>query len=302
MIAVGLVIGLAFGLISGALFHILVMQNVALGVFSFLLPVVQPLLAIFVFPANAPLWVLTLLGILYYLLFNVLIFWIFTVLGQRSLVFPALPGRVAETSEQLFLHGFGFGTAATVNMVIWAAFPLPGPVSFTLAIIAVTPALAVIRPIRHNLFYQGILGWMAWVMPVSWLLNAFGFLLALVLGPMGLANYGRGAIRFDATAGVLEIRTPLGGGTTAFSNGNFTVLNGNNPAIAPGDFLGASVSSHEAGHSMDHSAMTGFFTLATVIEEIRVFGGADARAIGQITAESRGAPRATRFYTPIWSP
>ena len=301
MIVIGLVVGLAFGLISGALFHILVLQNVTLGVFSFLLPAVQPMLAIFVFPANAPLWVLVLLGILYYLLFNVLIFWIFTLLGQRSLVYPAVSGRIAETSAQLFLHGLGFGTAATANMVIWAAFPLPGPVSLTLAIIAFAPALAVITPVRHNLFYQGLLGWSAWVMPVSWFLNALGFVIALVLAPIAIANYGRGALRFDATAGILETRVPLGGGTTAFSNGNFTVLNGNNPAIMPGDFLGANVSSHEAGHSMDNAAMTSFLVIAAVIEEMRVFGGADQRAIGQASAESRGRPRATRFYLPVWS-
>jgi len=226
MVAVGLLIGLAFGLLSGGLFQILVLQNLVFGALAFLLPIVQPLAALFPVPAT-PIWLSVVIGFVLWLAFNVLVFWILAVFAQRSLVFPG-PGLdlVNNTAMQSFYRGFGAGTATLVNFVIY--FPLPNPVFTILAFVSLVPFLLPIPAIRHTRFYQGIIGWMSWVMPVSWIDNARGLFFFLFWAmPAGIAAFGTGAIRFDPTSGSIETRYPMPNPTRrAFNIGVFTFLNG----------------------------------------------------------------------------
>lgn len=293
----GAAIGLVYGLISGfVLVDLLFATPVVPGILMALFGIAQAigaLLAALPGPVAIALWYV----------FNILIFWLLAIPAQSSLVFPAAgSGRVAETGPQLFLRGFGIGTAATVNFAILVVHFAITPVFAILGILSLSPLLCLIGPIRFNVAYQGVLGWMTWVLPVYWPGNAFAALMFVFwAAPVGIFNYGLGAIRFDVTSGTVETRVPMGA-ATAFNIGTFTFLNGSNPAIVPGNFLGANVSSHEVGHNMNTGALTPFWSAGTAIEELRVFGAASVRALGQITAESRGLPRATRFYAPIWSP
>lgn len=293
----GAAIGLVYGLISGfVLVNLLSLSTVVPSIFLLIFGVAQGVASLL------PVMPSPLVVVLWYAV-NVLIFWLLTIPAQGSLVFPpAGSGRVAETGWQLFLRGFGIGTAATVNLAILVVqFPV-NPAIPILGILSLAPLLCLFAPVRYSFAYQGVLGWMTWVLPVYWPLNAYGALIFVFwAAPVGIFNYGLGAIRFDVTSGTVETRVPMGA-STAFNTGTFTFLNGSNPAIVPGNFLGANVSSHEVGHNMNTGAMTPFWNIATWIEEFRVFGGGNVRALGQIAAESRGLPRATRFYAPIWSP
>jgi hypothetical protein len=292
----GALFGIVYGLLSGLVLASLLFATVVVPA------LLQPILTVAQLVASLlPSLPAGLLFLLWYGA-NILIFWLLTIPAQASLVFPATGNLVAETGWQLFLRGFGFGTAATVNLAILVPL-FPVSVVFpVLAVVSLAPLLGLVTPIRHSFAYQGVIGWMTWVLPVYWLGNAIGAAMFVFwAAPVGIFTFGLGAIRFDVTSGTVETRVPMGT-STAFNVGTFTFLNGSNPTIVPGNFLGANVSSHEVGHNMNSGAMTPFWSSGTVIEEFRVFGAASVRALGQITAESRGLPRAARFYAPIWSP
>src|SRR5262249_51610410 len=135
-------------------------------------------------------------------------------------------------------------------------------------------SLAIVRAIAISPFYQGFLGWFAWLFPLAYIATLVGLALFILNLPFALAMAAAFGspfpVRIDFTTGVIETHGGISGipgppapatspaGGPAFSLGNFTILQPTAPLPTPGDFSLASVSSHEAGHTLNTAAMGGY--------------------------------------------
>jgi len=296
MTFIGLFIGLLYGLFSGVL--LISMAAPAAIVPAFLVPllsVIAPIAGLF---SALPAW----LSFVIWYFFNILVFWLLSIPTQSSTGLTSTastpPGvnPLPPTGMQNFFRGFGFGTAGTINIAIFSPYLALLPI-LILSIASALPIFSVFTAIRQNTFYQGLMSWMNWLLPLHWFGNLIGFVIFLVFRTVGLFSGTGAGIRLDLTSGVIESRAPAP--VTAFNVAVFTYIG---PASTPGPFLSGNVSSHEVGHAINSAAMTPFYTWGTVIEEFRIFGVAHRFSIGQQTAESRGLPRAGALYAAMWSP
>ncbi len=294
MTVIGALIGVMFGAFSGLLLTSLLILGQPIPGF----------LAPFQSLANALVGLLpgfpVPLAFLTWYVFNTFVFWILSIFAQAStgLTSNASPAPTANpippTGTQNFFRGFGHGSAGTMNLAIFSPFLALLPL-LILGIASTLPLLAVVPAIRRNVFFQGVISWMSWLMPIHWFGNSVGMLIYLVFRGVGIFTGTPGRVRLDLTSGIIESSAPAP--VTAFNVAVFTYLG---PANPPGPFLGANVSSHEVGHAINSAAMTPFYTWGTVIEEFRLFGGPVQFSIGQQTAESRGAPRPGALFSAMW--
>jgi hypothetical protein len=176
---------------------------------------------------------------------------------------------------------------------------------------------------RHPV-YQGFLGWLAWLMPMSWpntLLGFVIFVVDIVLAPLPITPRnvtGPGGVpwrfdpalkphRFDWRTGTVVTHggflTFVGG---AYNNGNFVYVNVNVTDFP--DTGGAQTVSHhvwhETGHTLDNAAFGWIYELADSIDQLLLRSG--MTAYGERTAESHlrvspGSPQTRALpYIPIW--
>src|SRR5687768_11911030 len=167
----------------------------------------------------------------------------------------AAPVTVPATNGEMFGRGLMIGLSAALNFLALAWIPLAGLILGTWAFLLIS--LGAILFIARSRFYQGFLGWSAWLFPVSYLATAVGLLLFIVNIPFAFAAFGTGAFRIDFTTGVIETAGGLSGitgFTGGFSLGNFTFLTA---LPAAGSFTVPSLSSHETGHSLNTALMGG---------------------------------------------
>ena len=75
-----------------------------------------------------------------------------------------------------FLRGFMIGFNAGMNAAIASALFCP----FAGIAIGVIGAMAAIDKVAENRFYQGVLGWSSWVMPMSWTITGVGLVFFVV--------------------------------------------------------------------------------------------------------------------------
>ncbi len=296
MALIGALVGLLYGAFSGSMLVAIVFPGAAVpGFLTPFLSLAGPVAGLL---SALPVW---LAAIVWYLL-NILVFWLLSIPAQSSTGLtsttstPPAANPIPPTGTQNFFRGFGHGTATIVNFAILSPFLAIPPV-LILAILSFLPILSLVTAIRRNAFFQGVISWMSWLLPVHWLGNLIGFLIFLIFRAITLFTGTAAGIRLDLTSGIIESRAPAP--VTAFNVAVFTYVG---PAFAPGPFLGANVSSHEVGHAINSAAMTPFYTWGTVIEEFRLFGAPHRFSIGQQTAESRGAPRPGALYSAMWSP
>jgi hypothetical protein len=260
------------------------------------------------------------LGFLSATIIIVLIYIIAYIIGTRSIApglpavtFPlaaplgtAVPVTVASGTGELFARGVMLGLTATLNFIAVQLVPGLGAGVATWAFVVIS--LAIIRPIAISRIYHAVLGWSAWLFPVSYLATFVGLLLFLVNLIPAFAAGGIGAFRLDFTTGVIEttggivgITGFVGGG---FSLGNFTFISPS-PGVTAGPFMAPSISSHETGHSLNTAAMGGVVLWINAVDEnIPPFAKMNL-AYGELCAESHAQamptpPVQNDFFITLW--
>lgn len=195
-------------------------------------------------------------------------------------------GAVPDSLGELLARGVMVLMTALLNVVLLAWLVPHSILATALGAYALTVnALAAIPSATRNQRYQTLLGWSAWMFPMSWIATAVGAVLFLANLPFALA--GAGAIRVDLRTGTIETAggmTGITGFRGGFSLGNFSFVTNRD---LRGSFSAPSLSSHEAGHTLNTAAMGGVVLWINAIDEnIRPFarGG---RAYGELLAESR---------------
>ena len=82
-----------------------------------------------------------------------------------------------------FMPGVLLGLNTGVNGVLLGT--IFGPVAIVICLI---PALAVIEPVARSDIYQGFLGWVNLILPMSWVIVGLGLLFLIVSGILALIN------------------------------------------------------------------------------------------------------------------
>ncbi|MCW2529517.1 MAG: hypothetical protein JWM76_4377, partial [Pseudonocardiales bacterium] len=203
-----------------------------------------------------------------------------------------------------FMRGFMIGFNAGMNFAVGGAILGGGALGYTVgAAIGVINALAAIDGVARNSFYQGVLGWSSWLMPMSWLATALGLAIFVVnvLGAVFTANQVNATkidkLGFDFKTGTFVMSGGLIRNGTAFSAGHFVFMdpsyvNGSSP-----DQTYDSVLRHETGHTLENAAFGSAFLVADFVGENLTSAGVND--YGEKIAESHrnGANRPT---IPMW--
>lgn len=136
------------------------------------------------------------------------------------------------------------------------------------AVLGLVNLLTVFRPISQSEVYQGILGWMNWLLPMSWVIVGVGVLFYLVSFLLhgvtaGKVPYLR-IVRLGADwkTGTFFIKGGLVANLnyldTAFNMGNFSFVDYKS---------GAWHKDHEAGHTLNLAAFGWVFHLIGALDE-----------------------------------
>lgn len=208
---------------------------------------------------------------------------------------------IPPTNGEFFGRGMMIGlTAATDFILLAGLIPVAGILIGSWAFFLIS--LAIILPVARNRFYQGFLGWSAWLFPVSYIATAIGLLLFLINMPFAFAALGIGAFRIDWTTGVIEstggIASPASGG---YSLGNFNFMRLPQPA---GSFTIPSLASHETGHTLNTAAFGGITLWINAVDE-NLWPGRANLAYPELCAQghSRNMPGAAEvdFSVRLWN-
>jgi hypothetical protein len=199
-----------------------------------------------------------------------------------------------------FLIGLNAGLNGIVAYLVSAVLVSAGAAVGIAAAVGVLCYLSVFGPISQSEVYQGFLGWLTWVMPMSWLIVALGllflvfsFLLSLVT--LFQVPYLRlTGLRVEWKTGTIFVKGGLVANLnyldTAFNMGNFS-------------FVDAKSSSwhmeHEAGHTLNLSAFGSFFHLLGAVDE-NILPGRGANAYAERLADSN-VPSSSASNIPMWS-
>lgn len=186
----------------------------------------------------------------------------------------------AATRFGEFMRGWLVGLNAVLNVGFGFAVAshfagLAGGASFA-AVIGLVNLLGAIGPVSQNGFYQGVIGYLNWLLPMSWFVVALGaafylFSFLLYAVTAGRVEYLKvqdfGA---DWSTGTLFIKGGLIANLnyldTAFNMGNFSFVDYKS---------GAWHKDHEAGHTLNLAAFGSVFHLIGALDE-NVFRGANA--------------------------
>lgn len=213
---------------------------------------------------------------------------------------PAMPTVVGPTAGEYFGRGMMIGISAMTNSVMLALIPFAGAVLASWAFTVIS--LSAIIFVARNRYFQGFLGWSAWLFPVSHIATLVGLLLFIINIPFALIMFGPAAFSFDWTTGVVHTAGGLAAtATTAggFSLGNFVFVRA---LPVAGAFTAPSVNSHETGHSLNTAAFGGIVLWINAIDQ-NVLPPRRNLAYGELTAESHaqlfGTTR-SRFYHNLW--
>jgi hypothetical protein len=210
------------------------------------------------------------------------------VLGSVSYIVAAVS---ATTSFGEFMRGWLIGLNAALNAA--AAFAIVSLFASTMSAIIVGAGLGLVNvlcvfaPISRNGFFQGVIGYLNWLMPMSWLIVAVGFAFYLFSFLLHLVTAGRvGYLKIqdvgaDWTTGTLFIKGGLIANLnylhTAFNMGNFSFVDYKSYAWHK---------DHEAGHALNLAAFGSLFHLIGALDENLLRG---ANAYSERLAESNSS-------------
>ena len=211
----------------------------------------------------------------------------------------ARPHTTPESMLGEFMPGVLLGFNTGVNGALAVAI-----VGLAGLVVCIIPALAVIAPLARTGVYQGFLGWVNLLLPMSWVVIALGLAFVLVSALLALVN-----LIFRSTFLKIEkLTVDLGTGTTYLVGG--LAGNGN---LSPGStgfnmgsfaFLKSGQDStylekHEAGHTLNLGIWGFVIHFIGALDE-NVFGGG-AGAYTELFAESHvPADQGRRAFFPMW--
>ena len=191
------------------------------------------------------------------------------VLGLVSYIIAAVS---AETSFGEFMRGWliGLNTAlnAALGFAIVSAFAGVTGGIIAACVLVVINLLCLFAPVSQNEFFQGVIGWLNWIMPMSWPIVAIGLLFYLVSFLLwgvtgGKVEYLRvQKLGMDWTTGTFFIKGGLIANLnyldTAFNMGNFSFVDYKSDEWHK---------DHEAGHTLNLAAFGFLFHLIGALDE-----------------------------------
>lgn len=198
-----------------------------------------------------------------------------------------------------FMRGWLVGMNTALNAVI--LFSIIGGTAGAVVggVVGLVNLLAVFAPISQSDIYEGVLGWVNWFMPMSWLIVALGFLFTLISALLYLVSIGQVAYlkideadvdwktgTFFIKGGLISNLNPI---DTAFNMGNFSFVDTKSSVLHK---------EHEAGHTLNLGAFGSIFHLVGAIDENATSHGADAYSERLAESNDTGA---TGGNIPMWS-
>jgi len=169
-------------------------------------------------------------------------------------------------------RGLLIGATAAMN---WAVASVVFPNVFGASagpilaiIVGVYPFLSVFPFLSHSALYSGVLGYLNWLLPMSWLIVALGFAFFL-LGALGALIGLAGATFFKIEKLVFHWKTGTlftRGGWIANLNPIDTAFNMANFAFVDVKYTGMAVD-HESGHTLNLGAFGSIFHLIGAFDE-----------------------------------
>ncbi|MDV7223489.1 hypothetical protein [Streptomyces prunicolor] len=296
-------VGVVFGLVLGLALYALTGHFVGNPVPG-LSPLVTAILP-FLLPLTTSEWLLVaVFTVLLWSTFAYVLAVIGTLPGLAVTPLTTPPTPLPASGLENLMRGFFIGLTSALNFGIWALLPMPGPVIGILLGIA---GLLAATGLSRTLALQALLGWLSWLMPMSWLVMPLGVLLFVINLPSAVATFGLAAVRFDVltstvetTGGIIRVAPGTFGG---FNLGNFTFLVPRPPAVGLGvrtPFGTPGLSAHETGHTITVAAFGGVYGWLNAIDENIPPFRRMTSAYGELVPESH-LPRGGLTHVRVWS-
>ena len=227
------------------------------------------------------------------------------IMAGVTLVCYIVANLTATTDFGEFMRGALIGLNTVLNallgMAIYGGLIGAQPGLIMALVLAALNALAVFGPVANSEFYQGVLGWVNWLLPMSWLVVGLGLLLFLLnlLGHLILWLIFKVDF-FRIIGGAVDWKTG-----TFFTHGGFVSnLNPIDTAFNMGNFSYVDkVSSvmhieHEAGHTLNLGAFGSVFHFIGAMDENVTGGGRNA--FSERLAESNDPTTSQSNIIPMW--
>jgi len=225
------------------------------------------------------------------------------VAGALVLISYVVAAVAADTSFGEFMRGWLVGVNAALNAALGyavvSAIGGQGAGAVAGGALGAINLLCVFAPVSQNGFFQGVIGWLNWLMPMSWLIVSLGvgfslFSLLLHAVTAGKVEYLRiQQFGMDWTTGTVFLRGGLVANLnpidTAFNMGNFSFVDYKS---------GAWHMNHEAGHTLNLAAFGCVFHLIGAVEENVLRRGASAYSERLAESNSSGTEGSN---IPMWS-
>lgn len=176
--------------------------------------------------------------------------------------------RTSITSFGEFMRGWLIGMNTALNAVI--LFGIIGGVVGVIvgAVVGIVNVLAVFEPVSRSENYQSVIGWLNWIMPMSWLIVGLGIQLSIVSALLHLVTAGRvphlkiEKLDVDWKTGTFFMKGGLIANLnhleTAFNMGNFSFVDYQSSVMHR---------QHEAGHTLNLGAFGFVFHLVGAVDE-----------------------------------
>lgn len=225
------------------------------------------------------------------------------LVGYVVAAVTALPAHQTTIAGEL-TRGLLVGLNAAANGFVAAALleaagaPVAGVV--TGAVLGALNLLAVIGPVSCSEVFQGAIGWLTWIFPMSWLVVGLGLAFLLISLLLHGVTVGRVPYLRIQNAG-----TDWKTGTFFFKGGLIANLNYRDTAFNMGNFSFVDYKSggwhkdHEAGHTLNLTAFGSIFHLVGAVDE-NVLPARGARAFAERIAESNDTGR-SGMNIPMWA-
>lgn len=223
------------------------------------------------------------------------------IVGGLVIVSYIVAAISAATKVGEFFRGWLIGLNAAMNGVLlytiaslFAGQPAAAILGLATGILNL---LCVFAPVSQNGFFQGIIGWLNWIMPMSWLVVTLGFVFYLVSFLLHAVTAGRveflriQGLGMDWATGTFFIKGGLIANLnpidTAFNMGNFSFVDYKS---------GQWHQNHEAGHTLNLAAFGSVFHFIGALDE-NLFRHANAYAERLAESNSTGT---TGSNIPMW--
>ncbi len=234
------------------------------------------------------------------------------LLALAALIFTAVVYIVANAATRSagvnvgsFARGMLIGSNTGLNAYLGALIAVrlfgTGAGYIVALSVAVVTTLAVFKEVANAEVYQGVLGWLNWLLPMSWLVVGVGFAMfllnllgGLVFGLIFRVGFFRiRSFSADGTTGTFFVHggwiSDLNPIDTAFNMGNFSFID----SATTADYT-----EHEAGHTLNLAVFGSLFHFIGAIDENVTGGGRDA--FSERLAESNDPATGQANIIPMW--